>query len=66
MDELSKRNFTALADGLQSQRDENSRQAAKIVQLESLVVELRQDIEMLRGQVSVLMAKGMGTGPTAR
>jgi hypothetical protein len=66
MDELSKRNFTALADGLQAQRDESSKQAARITQLESLVVGLRQDIEILRGQVSILMAKGMGTGPTTR
>ena len=66
MDELSKRNFATLSEGLKAQRTTNSAQDAKIVKLESLVVELSNNVSILRQQVNMLLARAMGSGPTSK
>lgn len=66
MDELSKRNFRALSDGLKQQRSDNSTQDEKIRQLEANVVTLQQQVALMQGQIAQLMAVNMGTGPTSR
>lgn len=66
MDEISKRNFIALSDGLKQQRSTNSSQDTKIVQLEANVAMLQGQIATMQGQIAQLMAVNMGTGPTSR
>ena len=66
MEEVVKRNFKTLADGLNAQRGHSSDQDKKIEKLESEVLELRSAISDLRIQLMQVTAMYRGTGPTAR
>ena len=64
MDELTNRNFQALAEGLKEQRSANSMQDAKIKGLESTIAQLQAQVLIMQGQVAQTMARTMGTGAT--
>ena len=65
MDELTKRNFYTLAEGLDQQRSTNSTQDSKIQVLEAKVAELESKLVELNAKVSALLISRMGTGPTS-
>ena len=64
-EEIVKRNFTTLADGLNQQRDLNSTQDDKIQMLEAKVTELESKVTALNSKVAALLIGRMGTGPTS-
>lgn len=66
MDEISKRNFQTLSEGLKQQRSVNSDQDAKIRALEALVVQQQESINLLRTQIQTMLVRSTGTGPTSR
>jgi len=65
MDEVSKRNFQALSDGLKQQRSVSSDQDTKLGHLEKLVGAQADRLRKLEIQLAVLMGS-VGSGPTAR
>lgn len=65
MDEVVKRNFTALSDGLKAQRETNSAQDIKIRHMDRMLGEQAIQIKHLKVQLA-LLAANTGTGATAR
>lgn len=66
MDEITKRNFTALAEGLKEQREINGNQDQRIALLESALTGMRIALVELHSRYYEVMAKQNGTGPTKR
>ncbi len=64
-DEVVKRNFNTLADGLNQQRDTNMSQDTRIQTLEAKVTELEMKLAEINSKVSALLISRMGTGPTS-
>ncbi len=64
MDELSKRNFHTLSEGLKSVRDEIMEVKEDNKRKDSIIAQLNIRIDTLQQQVSVLFAKSMGSGTT--
>lgn len=66
MDEVTKRNFNALSEGLKQLRSCDSDQKLKIAQLEDIVCEMGIAMKEMRQELMILKAITGGTGPTAR
>ncbi len=65
MDDLTKRNFHALSEGLKSERSKNYDLAIKVSSLEQTVAQMQQELMSLRQQVIGMVASTVGTGPTS-
>jgi uncharacterized protein YlxW (UPF0749 family) len=65
MDNLTKRNFNALSEGLKHQRDKNAELHEKVDHLQKTVTQLQQQVIQLQQQVAVLMPLAYGNGPTS-
>ena len=65
MDELTNRNFQALAEALKEQRTTNSEQDKKIKNLEGMVTQLQQQLGAMEARVTQAFVSSIGTGPTA-
>lgn len=66
MEEIVKRNFTTLSEGLKQQRTVSSDHESKLRCLESKVSQLTEQAIELQRQVAEIRIKLMGTGPTSR
>ena len=64
MDELSKRNFHALSEGLKEQRSKTSELTKQINNYTQVVGQLQVQVQSLQSQVGILLAKQMGNGRT--
>ena len=66
MDELTNRNFQALAEALKEQRSKNSEQDDKIKNLEGMVAQLQSQLGSIEARVTQAFVKSIGTGSTSR
>ena len=67
MDELSKRNFDTLAKAAKEQRDEIMELQEEVKRLKGIVAQSAQAVQQvaaIQQQVSILMARVMGSGST--
>ncbi len=64
MDELTKRNFHAMSDGLKSVRNELMEVKEDNKRKDSIISELNVRVDMMQQQISTLFAKSMGNGIT--
>ena len=65
MEEVTRRNFQALSDGLKQQRETNAAQDMSIKHLERLVAAQADRLRKLEIQLAAQMGT-TGSGPTAR
>ena len=65
MDDLTKRNFHALSEGLKSERTKNYNLAIKVSSLEQTVAQLQQEITQMRQQLISMVSVSVGTGATS-
>jgi len=63
-DELVKRNFHAMSDGLKSVRNEIMELKEDNKRKDSIISELNVRVDMMQQQISTLFAKSMGNGIT--
>ena len=63
-DELVKRNFHAMSDGLKSVRNEIMELKEDNKRKDSIISELNIRVDMMQQQISTLFAKSMGNGIT--
>lgn len=64
MDELSKRNFGALSEGLKQLRSDMSQLKIEVKQKDEHIAQLQQDLNAMQVQIGQMTARFTGTGPT--
>jgi len=65
MDELTKRNFNALSEGLKQVRAEAREASERVKQLETAITQMQQQITAIQGQTAALIPLAYGTGATS-
>ena len=65
MDELTKRNFQALSQGLKDERRKNEALAIKVTQLEGTIAMMQNHVNAILPQIAYLKAQSYGSGATA-
>ena len=65
MDELTKRNFNSLSEGLKAMRADNELLREDLKNAQTTVAQNIKDIGLLRQQMYVMMAKVNGHGATS-
>jgi predicted nucleic acid-binding Zn-ribbon protein len=66
MDNLTKRNFNALSEGLKQQRGRSDDLYDKVSKLQTTVTHLQQQIQNLQQQVAMLLPLAYGHGSTSK
>ena len=65
MDDLTKRNFLALSEGLKEQRAKTSKLEIQITQYNELIGAMQAQVQVLQSQVGFLTASVAGHGATS-
>jgi phage shock protein A len=65
MDDLTRKNFKALSDGLKSERTKNENLAKKMTNLENQISQLRADMNQMNTQLIMASVSGRGSGSTS-
>lgn len=65
MDELTKKNFLAMSEGLKALRTEVSELKKTLVTQNEQIQQLKSELESIKQSNNILLAKHRGTGPTA-
>ena len=65
MDELTKRNFHAMSEGLKAQRDETDILKEELKKRDAIIGQLMERLNGMEQRLAVVFAKSMGAGSTS-